>query len=424
MEQLSATLAVLSHRNPFTPMTPAMTKPTSKQSVLWAQVWGLAAMQGAITLTWVIYNLYLVDLLTRFGFPQALATGLLVIENLLALIMEPLMGSFSDQLQHRVGTRFPFISLGVILAAGVFLAIPTLVVWGPDPALRWLLPLLLVAWALAMTLFRSPAMSLLGRYAFRTRLPQAASILTLVGGVAGAAGPLANQAILAMGPLVAFGSGSGVLLLAALALSRLGPNATVDSQASHPEENPSFDLSLSWRNLALIFGTGMGVGLGFRLVMTTFPAVLKQNVPALAPPLVMGLIFIALALAAIPAGWVATRLGNQRAMVLGLTVMVLLTILLNTVSNGAVALLVAVLIGSALSLVFNGTLPFALTLVPPSRAGVGTGMYFSGGALATSIFAGLLQGVSLSPTGSMVIAALGFLVAGLCVGGSGRSIVS
>ena len=38
------------------------------QRVLWLQVLGLAAVQGAISLTWVIYNLYLDDLLLTLGF--------------------------------------------------------------------------------------------------------------------------------------------------------------------------------------------------------------------------------------------------------------------------------------------------------------------------------------------------------------------
>ncbi|PZV10856.1 MAG: MFS transporter, partial [Leptolyngbya sp.] len=121
-------------------------------------------MQGAIALLWVIYNLYLVQLLTQLGFPQGLAVVLLVVENLLAMAIEPLVGTFSDQMQHRIGTRLPIISLGVVLTAGLFVVIPSALVWGQG-ALRWGLPLLLVAWAMAMALFRSPALSLLGRYA-------------------------------------------------------------------------------------------------------------------------------------------------------------------------------------------------------------------------------------------------------------------
>lgn len=36
-------------------------------SVLWEQVLGLTAVQGATTLAWVIYRLYLPDLLAHFG---------------------------------------------------------------------------------------------------------------------------------------------------------------------------------------------------------------------------------------------------------------------------------------------------------------------------------------------------------------------
>lgn len=396
-----------------------MAKAAPPNSILWGQVWGLALVQGAIALLWVIYNLYLVQMLTQLGFPQGLAVGLLVIENLLAMVIEPLMGTFSDQMQHHMGTRLPIISLGVVLTAGLFVVIPTALVWGQG-ALRWGLPLLMVAWAMAMAVFRSPALSLLGRYALGTELPQAASILTLVGGVSGAMGPLAGQYILGLGPWVAFALGSGVLLLATLALWWVGPNRTVeiDSEpalAALPGLN-----SLPWRSLGLVFGAGVGVGLGFRLVMTALPATLTQRVPGGNVPLVLGTLFVALALTAIPAGQLARRLGNRRAMVLGLSAMAALAILVGIISSTAVGIVVAALFGAALSLVSNGTLPFALSMVPPARAGLGTGTYFSGGALAASIGGGLFSNSELASPVLTLLAALAFLLAGLCVGASGR----
>jgi MFS family permease len=376
----------------------------------------LATVQGAIALTWVIYNLYLVELLTRLGFPQGLATGLLVLENLLAMVMEPLMGSFSDQLQHRVGTRFPLISLGLVLAAGCFIILPTALFWGQG-ALRWSLPSLLVLWALAMTVFRSPALSLLGRYAFRTQLPQAASILTLVGGVAGATGPLANQFILGLGPMAAFAIGSGVLLLAMVALRLAGPNQTVSDSGSNAPKTTLADLS--WLGLAGVFGAGVGVTLGFRLLMTTFPMVLKAQVPQANPGWIMGCIFLALALTALPAGAIATRVGNRRAMVAGLGVMALVAALVVTVHGILLGVVLALLFGAAFSLVSNGTIPFALAMVPADKAGLGTGIYFSGGALASSLFGSFL-GQSLTPGLGALLGALAFLLAGLCIGTARR----
>ncbi|MEM9157311.1 MAG: MFS transporter, partial [Cyanobacteria bacterium P01_F01_bin.33] len=92
--------------------------------ILWVQVWGLAAIQGAISLTWVIYNLYLPGLLQQLGFAASVAAALLLIENILAAVMEPLMGSLSDRVQRFVTTSFPFITAGMVAASICFLVIP------------------------------------------------------------------------------------------------------------------------------------------------------------------------------------------------------------------------------------------------------------------------------------------------------------
>lgn len=389
----------------------------SASRVLWLQVWGLATVQGAIALTWVIYNLYLVQLLAQFGFPAPIATGLLILENVLAAVMEPLMGSLSDRAQRWIGSRFPFIAVGMILAATVFIAIPALVVFGSHlQAFRWLMPITLVAWALAMTVFRSPALSLLGRYAFATRLPQAASILTLVGGLAGALGPLANQFILGLGPIVTFTIGAFVLLGAAVALRSVNPNQQVqasqsDSSSSEAEQTRP---RISIVALALLLTTGIGVGLGFRLLMQSFPKILVAQGVA-QPSLILGMIFISLALTAIPAGRLAMSLGNRTAMIVGLGAMALVCGVMVWNANAWIASAIAIAFGASFSLVSNGTLPFALSLVPPDKGGLGTGMYFSGGAIANSVFGSFFGGASIAPTQGGSIAAIAFTLAGFCV---------
>ncbi len=406
---------------------------SSSSRVLWLQVWGLAAVQGAIALTWVIYNLYLRQLLVQFGFSSTLAAGLLILENLLAAVMEPLMGSLSDRTQQWVGGKFLFIAVGIILSATCFIAIPTLVVFGPRlEVVRWIMPVTLVAWALAMTVFRSPALSLLGRYAFKSNLPQAASILTLVGGVAGALGPLAGEFVLSLGPVVAFGIGSFVLLGAAAALRSVNPNQQIEPQLDTTQSltpvqpsspQPSFPQAsfpqpsspqLSIPALALIFGAGVGVGLGFRLLMQSFPAILNARGFAY-PGLILGMIFITLAITAIPAGQLTLALGNRVAMMIGLTLMALCCTLMGLSHNAWIATGIAIAFGAAFSLVSNGTLPFALSMVPPHKAGLGTGMYFSGGAIANSVFGSFLAGSVLSPVVGGLLGAIAFIWAGVCI---------
>lgn len=373
--------------------------------VLWLQVLGLAAVQGAISLTWVIYNLYLDDLLLTLGFSAGLATLLLVIENAMGAVMEPLMGSFSDRRQHWVGSRFPQIALGMIIAALCFLGIPLIVVVG-GLSLKSLLPVALVAWALAMTIFRSPALSLLGRYAFEADLPQAASVLTMVGGVTGAMAPLASEFILGLGPFAAFSIGTVVLLLAALVLRQVHPN---QSLASAPEATAT---NLRWANLPWIFCTGAGVALGLRLLLQSFPkAVVATGFSQ--PKFIMVALFVTVALSALPCGQLATKLGNRKAMMIGFGGLIVAAGVTSVLGSAGVAVLVAIAIGIAFSLVANGTLPYALSMVPPAKAGLGTGLYFSGGAAAMSVLSSI--GANLGLAVSLLVAAISFAIAAGCV---------
>lgn len=373
--------------------------------ILWPQVWGLAAVQGAISLTWVIYNLYLLRLLTQYGFSTGFVAGLLIVEAGAAMVMEPIMGSLSDQSQRWVGSRFPFIASGIILASVCFLGIPlTLIAGSPTAATRWLLPTAMVLWALSMTVFRSPVLSLLGRYAIATRQPQAASILTLVGGVAGALAPLAGDAILRVGPLLAFTLGSLAMLGSALVLRFTNPNQSLSSE---PAGKPSGRLVLP--ALAATFASGFSITLGLQLLLTTFPTQLGRLTPQ--PNLVMGVIYITIVCLAFPAGTLAKRLGAFRAMALGLALLSALCLALIYPGTLGTAVAGAIAVGSGLSLVFNCTIPIALSAVPPHRGGLGTGLYFGGAALAASVFGGFIKNANLGTAALFGTGAIAFLAA-------------
>ncbi len=384
---------------------------TTQHPILWLKVWGLAAVQGAIILMWVIYNLYLKQLLAQFGFSDPVITGVLIIENTLAAVIEPIVGTSSDRFQRTIGSRFPLIAFGVVWASALFVAMPAIVILGGNwqGVLRWILPLAAIAWASAMALVRSPALSLLGRYAFGTKLPQAASILTLVGAVSGSMAPLANQFILQLGSAVAFTIGSLVLLGATTVLRFVDPPTAPASLA----EETSFKWHTLIPRLALVMAAGSGIAIGFRSMMQSFPQILQVQVPVANANLVLGFIFIGIALTALPAGTLARRIGNIKAMVSGLGTVALLLLLLLFVNQVWVAGLLAFTLGAVFSFVSNGTMPFALSMVPPTKAGLGTGIYFSGGAIGLSIFFSAFS--QLSPATGVIVGAISFLFAGGCI---------
>ena len=414
-------------KNPDSPLTPSSRGNFSPLApngagVLWLQVSALAGVQGAITLTWIIYRLYLPQLLALFGFPGALAASLLVIENLLGAVMEPLMGGLSDQARRWMGTRFPFISGGVILSSALFIAIPALVVFGnPTSAIRSVLPILLIGWALAMTVFRSPAICLLGQYAVPATLPLAASLLTLTGGMVGAFAPFANRIVLGWGPVVTFALGSFTLLGAAAVLRLVHPPETPTSSIPSSETSPiaahySLLAALGW-----IFLTGAGVAWGSSFLMQTMRKVMQALMGNDNLDWVMLVIAIAFALAALPAGIIATKLGNGRAMLWGIGVTMGFMLLIALIPNWLVVLIAVVAIVAAFSLIVNGAVPYALSLMPPQRAGLGTGMYFGGYSLAAGLFGMVFtQLPQMTSINTAVVGAISFFVAGLSIATSTR----
>jgi MFS family permease len=385
-----------------------MTTSKSHFNILWVQVWVLAMVQGAITLTWLIYNIYLPQLLTQFGFPASLAVALVILENALGAVLEPLMGGLSDQARRWVGTRFPFISVGMILASALFIAIPCVVsLIPPTTVMRSLLPIVLVAWALAMTIFRSPAMCLLGMYSTPAQLPLAVSVVTLAGGAIGAFRPITYKFILSLGPVYTFAIGSFVMLGAAAVLRLVNPpEAVVDRHQAEV-------VKLPLQKLALILVTGFGVAWGIRFLFDVLGKVLKTQLNTDNIDVFMVWIGLAIAIASIPAGMFAVKIGNRQAMLCGICAIV--PSLLIMISVGA-QIPIILLIVAGFSLIVNGAIPFALGLVPQQWAGLGIGMYFGGFALAMSLFGIIFtQPQTITPFIGAVGGALAFLLAGVCI---------
>ena len=385
-----------------------------QRPTLWLPLCAIAAVYGAFTISWMIYRVHLPGELTQFGFAKSVAPTLLLIESLITIAVEPLAGAFSDRTNRQQGSRFPLITFGAILAGLLFVTIPALIVFTqPNSGFAWLLPVLLIAWAIAMSLFRSPALALLRRCASNWRLPQAASLLTFAVGIAGAATPLATPLVLGLGATLTFTLGAVCVLLSVIWLRWTNP---ISLATSEPPEYFAASSPVSIANLAALFGLGLSVTLAMRLAIETLPKVLKAHVPGIAPTTFVGLFFIALAIAAFPIGRFAVRTGNAKTMLIGSGLAAIFFGILMFTSSAGMALIVAVGLGCSFSFLINGTLPFALMLVPPDRAGLGIGIFFAGAATATSLFLGILaKPVVLSPISGFAIGCFALGLAALCI---------
>ncbi|MEO1669548.1 MAG: MFS transporter [Cyanobacteria bacterium J06631_2] len=350
------------------------------KKILWIEVWGIAAVQAAITLSWVIYNLYFPLLLIEFGFNKELAVTILLIENAVESIVEPVFGELSDRQQRLKGQKIILILFGIILSSVLFILFPCLVIFSPEQSLtkmfKWFLPILAIIWATAMAIFRAPTMSLLGRCAPKDKLPQAASILTLVGGVIGAFRLDAYGIILSLGTGFAFALGSFSLLIAAFVLRQLNP---VDNSINQPGKTTKIPLLLS----SLIFTTGIWMSWSLRFIMPAAREFIQLQFGEDYGKIATTIFMILLGLAALPAGKIATKLNNFKAMLIGIAGTIIALMLLTLLPNSIFPIAFLII---HLSLLLNGILPLILSLLPQARSGLGMGLYFGGFGAGLSSF--------------------------------------
>jgi MFS family permease len=376
----------------------------------WQPVLAMALMQGAIVLCWIVYRMYIPDLLGQFGFPKDSAVVILAIEGFLAVLIEPLFGSLSDRQKTLWGLKGPFVTIGVLLSAGLLFVLPSIVLLGNPDSIRWLFIALVILWAMAMAMFRSPMLARLGEFACQRDWPYAASVLTLVGTLAGTlALPASKQLVKGLGAGTAFAISSMILLLSATLLNRSQTTQVRLPAVTADDRQPAA------KNLFLVALTGCTITMGVILTQQLIGLVGKEQTPVL-----MTLFLAVQLITVLPIGLAAKRWGNLQTMLGGLIVLAIGFLMLVLPGIHAVAVL---LLGVGMSCVGVGTIPFALSMVPLSRGGLGIGFYFGGAALAGAlfnVFMSVAQKLPLFPSWTVGLVSLAIAMVALW---SGRSMV-
>ncbi len=406
-----------------------MSNPLLPEQVRWRQVFSLAAVQGGMGLSWLAYGLYLPKLIEQvFAYSPndaaQLTAFILLIENAIAMVIEPIFGSLSDRFKRLYGSNIPFLVVGAIAATTVFMGLPYIFIFGGANSITRIVLLgLTVLWAFLMATFRAPALSLLGGFAPTAQLPLAACVLTLVGGFVAAIKPLATSFILSLGAPTAFTIASLAFIASVMSLrsamqampSNL-PSTQNRVEALKPETVPIRNI---FTNIVIVMFVGATIGLGSRLLMgDVIPRIVKADITGLTGisfEVLMGLVLITQACLALITGQRSQFIDNRKFLVLSLGGITLGLGLLAIGVGPIVAFAVMLFMLLCLSAVNNGMVPFALTMVPQSHSGLTVGLFFGGMSGANALFSYLVpKSMVMLPTlTSILITTIAFLCGGL-----------
>ncbi len=359
--------------------------PVGSQNILWRQVWGIAALLAVILFSFMAYGLYQPIILKNLGF-TGLAAWLGIAQGFLGAVLEPLVGGASDRILRHFGSRLPMISIGTTIAALIFVILGLIIEGNLPTGLRWLVPVMMTIWVMAMIIFRGPAIALLIQFAPLEKLPQAGGVIVLVMGLVGALGPVMNILLKTAGASITFILGAIALVLGATYLFSTTPRHTLILPPAERRSPGSIFL------LGAIFLTGLGAGLEINLLLSILPAMTaSQWAGRIAPEFITSAILLLSAIAAVPLARFTAKLGVVLAMGISLGAIALLMGLILVLPNSVFGSIFTLGISIALGGIFINQIPFCLSRVPPIHAGLGTGLYFGGMGAASAIASLLLK---------------------------------
>jgi maltose/moltooligosaccharide transporter len=377
---------------------------------------GLAFL--SISAFWQLYDSIIPLMLKQtFAMNDAVSGFIMSLDNILALVMLPLVGAWSDKINTRIGKRTPFILFGTLSAVTLMIVLPLAI--NAKSLLMFVIALGLVL--VAMGSYRSPAVALMPDLTPKPLRSKANAIINLMGAL-GAIFTLVMISIMVKGPtpdyLPLFISVAALMLLAlgVLLLSvnerkmAIEPDNTIEeiTKTSNGKLHPAVQQSLNFLLLSVALWF-----MGYNAVTTAFSKYCVyywgMSDGNFAQPLLVAT--GAAVLAFIPVGILSSKLGRKKMIVFGLLLLsTCYVIALSFRSFSPYLNIVFALVGLAWASINVNSYPMVVEMSQSNDIGKYTGLYYTF-SMAAQIITPILSGVLLQYVGYFTL----FPYAAICV---------
>jgi maltose/moltooligosaccharide transporter len=331
-----------------------------------------------ISMIWPIFNTYIPIFLKDDFLLSATMIGFIMTwDNYLNIFIQPVVGERSDRTWTRLGRRKPWMLVGAPLAAIFFIAVPFM---------RSVAGIMFAIFLtnLAMALFRSPTVSLLGDLFPPHQRSTANGIINLMGGLAAIAAYFVGGLLYSLGRITPFVFGS-LLLLIAIAMvlifikePRIPPEAEKKAAGRGFIANLRDVLNSSDRSGLLILLAILCWFTGYNSLETWISSFGKYSLEigeGTMSILVSGMA-VMFVIFAVPSGLIATRFGRRRTILVGIAGLTVLFTYGLFVRNQIMLISLLALAGIFWALINVNSLPMVYDLGGNARIGAFTGLYY------------------------------------------------
>jgi len=393
---------------------------------------GLAFFSSEIA--WSLYNAQVPPMIKFYTTLNVIVGLLMAIDNIIGLILQPIMGAISDKTRTKFGRRMPYLMIGIPCGAIFFSLIPTqknlleLTIW-------------IIAFSISMGFYRSQAVSLMPDFVPPKHRSKGNAIINLMGGVGVAIGYLLSAFLKLLGLQMIFVIVSIIMIFALLILiwkikekesfayqSILKMEAEKKIEKSSPLKSGLFksireiafeeDLSVIFILLA-IFSWFIGYQGIISFITLYGEEVLgyERGIAGFLPFLVV----VPLLITIYPLASVPKKIGRRNSIKIGIIIWIVLLIILTfiglipNVQIYIIAIPLAIL-GIGWALINTNSIVIVWELAPnEEKIGTYTGLYYFSSFLAAilgPIIIGLLMDINPLGTASLLLnSAIFFVIA-------------
>ncbi|GAA0342629.1 SLC45 family MFS transporter [Bacillus carboniphilus] len=371
---------------------------------LYSKIFVIGSGFFALMLVWTFYNAYMPLILGDYIDSKAVRGAIMGLDNLLAVLLIPVIGAWSDRMSTRIGNRLPFLVVGMPIAALTFILIPFV-----STITFWILIAVDIMFLLAMTIYRAPVIALMPDHTPPEKRSTANGIINFMGGVGAIVALFGLSKLYGVDRAYPF-IVAGLLLFITFVLlyftvDRKPPYASNtsdsldESQATNslregiktlkkPEFRGHFFILLA---IFIYFIGYTGIESQF-----TIYAVEHLKMDESTAGFTLGFFSLSFVLFAIPAGLLGSKWGKAPIMLVGLVLLPLIFIIIPLlpfvpISNQVLLLQIVLFLGGiAWSFINVQAYPLVADLGGKSRIGFFTGLYYLFSMASAIIAPGLL----------------------------------
>ncbi|MBZ4666813.1 MFS transporter [Mahella sp.] len=367
-----------------------------------------------VSMVWAAYNSYMPIFLGYYTNSNTLIGFVMVWDNIANILLLPLIGAMSDNTRTRFGRRMPYIMIGMPIAGLLYALLPLQIHWDT------VIPLLVLdlIFNIFMATYRSPVVALMPDIVPSQHRSKANGIINLMGGFGSLIMFFIGSQMYRMNQAYPFFFVGILSLIMPIILLFTVKEPEIARRKEPAEHKQSIFKALRFvltdkdkSPLFVLLSIFMMIA-GFGAVETFFTryALNVMNVSEDVSSFSMGFYAISFLIFALPAGFIATKIGKRRTMMMGSLLLGLMLLAFATIRSFTIIQIlmpVAGILNAAFSI---NSYPFVVSFTSSKGIGTYTGLYYFFSSLA-SIITPVLFGLIVDMTGYPSL----FIASGICI---------